>query len=187
MQSRTSRTYRGRVSFALLAAAALYAGFATAPRASALTSAPPPRGPGNVLAVHLDVLRALDAGDAAALRKSFSADAQLLLVDEDQGQPLPIAALDGIGSAFTHMSTQGTSLGWTSRIVDSTTECPSGRLASGTIVFERRRTVAGRPFVRTYRSTALLKHDGGRLRIIYWHVSPAEPFVTLAEFAGVQR
>ena len=187
MHAVRTRPYPGRVSFALLAAAALYASFAAAPPAVARPALQPLAGPGNVLAVHLDVLRALDSGDQNELTKSFSANAQLLLVDEERGEPLAISSIDGLGSAFTHKSTQGASLGWESRIVDSTTECPSGRLASGTIVFERRRTVAGNPYVRRYRSTALLKHDGGRLRIFYWHVSPAAPFAPFNELVGADR
>ena len=155
---------------ALFGVLALALGLALFPSAQAH----PVPGPGSVLAVHHRLLAALDRGDAGGLRACFSTSrgVELLLVDEELGAPLSIDSVDALNRAFP----TGENLGWKSAITSSTTECPSGRLASGTLEFERRREVGDTSCVRRYRSTALLRHEDGELRIFYWHVSPAQVF-----------
>lgn len=172
---------------------ATYAALATlaalAP-AGAVAPAPNPNpGPSNVLAVHQRLFRALETGDRDALRACFSTerDVELLVVGEDRGEPIELGAVDHLGSVFSRVTTAGDDIGWTTTITRSTTACPSGSLAAGTLEFERRGELDGHTVVRRYRSTALLRNEDGALRIFHWHLSPAERFVPFSELDGGSR
>jgi len=179
MPRSTARGTRRWVPLLTLALTTLAVWSARVPHADA--SSP---GPGSVLAVHHRLLRALETGDRAAQRACFSSrrDVELSLVGEDRGEPIEVASVDELGKAFSRRRATGESLGWTSAILESTTECPSGDLAAGTIVFERRCELGCREGVRRYRSTALLRREDGALRIHHWHVSPAERFEPLTPY-----
>lgn len=122
-------------------------------------SAPPPRGPGAVLAAATDILTAIERGDAAALRRAFAPMAPeqgVHLAGDAGGELQPVEhpcelvfadlGADGVPVTATTVDAavrrllddvRGKGVTIEHRILSVRADCPSGDCSWGSIDFER--------------------------------------------------
>ncbi|MBI5363914.1 MAG: nuclear transport factor 2 family protein [Planctomycetes bacterium] len=151
-------------------------------------AAPAPFGPGAVLGLQKQLFAAIDAGDeakAAALlddtKEGGWSDGEnggierptLMLLDA-RGLPVFAHGADAARAllAATARASKDGGPEWTTRIVRSRADCPSGELSYAVLEFERSRGVKGG--VQRYRSTVLARWTDGRMKLVHWHVSAAD-------------
>lgn len=159
-----------------------------------LTSAAPSPtlGPGAILEMHKQLFAAIDKGDAEKAA-SFVADSggtaehpvTAFLIDEN-GKPTQAEGKTAVKELVTKLAKSSVDGGpeWTTTIVKTEADCPSGEMSWAVIEFDRNRGVKGG--LKRYRSTSLVRYvEGAGWKIWHWHVSPAdeEP----ARLAGAER
>ncbi len=169
------------LSMLVVASVAVLAGPAPV---SAPAPAPVPGG-GAVLAMHRELLGALDAGDVQAAQGFLSADSQpesaeggrpctLFLVGAD-GSPVSAVGNGESRALLARFLAEQTALGgkFETRITRAWTDCPSAEVSWAVLEFERAHSEDGAVRTRRYRSTSIVRHDDG-WKLTAWHVSPAD-------------
>lgn len=167
-----------------LVLASTFAAFAMRPE----PAHPAPFGPGAVLDMHKQLLAAIDAGDEAKATAVLDETKEGGWTDSENGgiarptlmlldaHGLPVYA-HGVEAARallaqTARASKDGGPEWTTRVVRSRADCPSGDVSYAMIEFERSRGVKGG--VYRYRSTVLARWTDGKMKLFHWHVSAAD-------------
>ncbi len=141
---------------------------------SIATAATAPGG-GAVLAVHAELLEALDRGDAqrAAALVASGELPTLFLVDQ-LGRSETRQGHDQVAAGIAAWA-RAAGGGWTTSVVPVRAECPSGELSFALLRIERRRARGEVVEVERYLSTSLVRHEKDGWKLVHWHLSPAAP------------
>lgn len=152
-----------------------------------LTAAPQPvpMGPGAVVAMHGELFRALDAGDAAGAMKFLHDDVDMQEPYEARPCSLFFDEVDGLTAAsMGHEASrpllvrwaqqiaadQGAT--WSTRILNARDHCFDPRLSYCVMEFERRRVPAeGEPESRRYLATSLVIYGDDGWQLTHWQIA----------------
>jgi ketosteroid isomerase-like protein len=160
-----------RSSIGLLVFVAAFAIWTFASHAS-----PAPLGPGAILEMHTRFFKAVDSGDADAVRAFFDgeSDAPSFLCDAS-GKPVRAQNAKIAGDELARLAAQTKrDGGYTTSMTVCKCDCPSGPMAYAVLELERK-PLAKDGAAQHWRATSLVKYekDGG-WKLFHLHLSPAD-------------
>ena len=145
---------------------------ALAPRARSGPAALP--GPGAVVGMHIQLFRALDAGDAGRAASFVGPDQKTTLaLDLVGGEPELETGRAGVMQRLAEWARASKGLGYSTSVEVLRADCPSGELSWAVLEIERSRETAAGVEVERYVSTSLVHYRSGGWRLMHWHLSPA--------------
>jgi hypothetical protein len=140
-----------------------------------------PPGPGAVISMHVQLFRAIDAGDAERAAAFVGPDLEAtLLLDraragehERELEPVLDRGRTAVAERLAEWARASKDLGYSTSIEAVRADCSSGELSYAVLEIERSRATATGKEVERYLSTSLVHHRSGGWRLMHWHLSPA--------------
>jgi hypothetical protein len=166
-------------SFAALCALALL----LSPASPRVPVKPGAAGPEGVIAMHQQLLAALDRGDGEAAAAFVGGDLKgrpgttTLMIVDAAGTPVLADDAGSSGDLLRKLAAiaKGSKNPWTSTITrELQVECYAPEISWAVLEIERAREVDGKKEIRRFRSTALVRREGEAWKLFHWHLSPAD-------------
>ena len=129
-------------------------------------------GGGAVVGMHVQLFRALDAGDAERAASFVGSDGEPTLLLDLGGEPERVTGRDGVERRLAEWARASKDQGYSTSIEVLRAECTSAALSYAVLEIERTR--ADGPEVERYVSTSLVQHRDGGWQLVHWHLSPAQ-------------
>jgi ketosteroid isomerase-like protein len=143
--------------------------------APAADSSAPPPGPGAVISMHIQLMRAIDGADADKAASFVGPKTDTSMFFDRDERPEVIRGRAAVAERLSEWARESRIGNYSTKVTPIASDCFSGDLSYAVLEIERsmKTTSGGSMVVERYVSTSLVQYREGGWKLMHWHLSPA--------------